>query len=87
MVSRLLKDKQVGSTLLKIVSYTVTSHALAFFAPPSPLASFQRNAFILHLMQQAFEFLREPLLWDGENREITNLTEANQFVGRIGWEV
>ncbi len=44
----------------------------------------------MHLMQQAIEFLREPLLWDGEHMEITNLTEANQGVGRSyrdGWEV
>jgi len=29
-------------------------------------------------------------LWDGENMRITNLEEANQFVGReyrAGWEV
>jgi hypothetical protein len=33
---------------------------------------------------------RRKLLWDGEKTEITNLTEANQFVGRTyreGWEV
>lgn len=33
---------------------------------------------------------RKKLLWDGENMEITNLEEANQFVGRTyreGWEV
>jgi len=33
---------------------------------------------------------RKKLLWDGENTEITNLKEANQFVGRTyrkGWEV
>ena len=33
---------------------------------------------------------RKKLLWDGENMEITNLKEANQFVGRTyreGWEV
>jgi len=35
-------------------------------------------------------FARKKLLWDGENRRITNLEEANQFVGRTyrpGWEV
>ena len=35
-------------------------------------------------------FARKKLLWDGENMRITNLEEANQFVGRIyreGWEV
>lgn len=33
---------------------------------------------------------RRKLLWDGENMEITNFEEANQFVGRTyreGWEV
>jgi predicted dehydrogenase len=33
---------------------------------------------------------RKQLLWDGENTKITNLEEANQFVGRTyreGWEV
>ena len=33
---------------------------------------------------------RKKLLWDGENMKITNLEEANQFVGRDhreGWEV
>ena len=33
---------------------------------------------------------RKKLLWDGENMRITNLEEANQFVGRVyreGWEV
>lgn len=35
-------------------------------------------------------FARKKLLWDGENMRITNLEEANQFVGRSyrkGWEV
>lgn len=35
-------------------------------------------------------FGRRKLLWDGENMKITNLEEANQFVGREyrkGWEV
>ncbi len=35
-------------------------------------------------------FARKKLLWDGENMRITNLEEANQFVGRTyrpGWEV
>jgi len=35
-------------------------------------------------------FARKKLLWDGENKRITNLEEANQFVGRTyreGWEV
>lgn len=35
-------------------------------------------------------FARKKLLWDGENMRITNLEEANQFVGRQyrkGWEV
>lgn len=35
-------------------------------------------------------FARKKLLWDGENMRITNLEEANQFVGREyrkGWEV
>ena len=35
-------------------------------------------------------FGRKKLLWDGENMKITNLEEANQFVGRVyrpGWEV
>jgi hypothetical protein len=27
-------------------------------------------------------FGRKKLLWDGENMRITNLEEANQFVGR-----
>ncbi len=39
--------------------------------------------------QQEF-FGRKKLLWDGENMRITNLEEANQFVGRTyrkGWEV
>jgi hypothetical protein len=33
---------------------------------------------------------RKKLLWDGENMKITNLEEANQFVGREyreGWKV
>ncbi len=33
-------------------------------------------------------FARKKLLWDGENMRITNMEEANQFVGRIyreGW--
>lgn len=33
---------------------------------------------------------RKKLLWDGENKRITNLEEANQFVGRTyrtGWEM
>ena len=35
-------------------------------------------------------YARKKLLWDGENMRITNLEEANQFVGRSyrkGWEV
>ncbi len=35
-------------------------------------------------------FARKKLLWDGENTRITNVEEANQFVGRTyrkGWEV
>jgi predicted dehydrogenase len=35
-------------------------------------------------------FARKKLLWDGENMRITNLEEANQFVGRTyraGWEM
>ncbi len=35
-------------------------------------------------------FGRKKLLWDGENMRITNLEEANQFVGRVyreGWKV
>ncbi len=35
-------------------------------------------------------YARKKLLWDGENMRITNLEEANQFVGRDhrkGWEV
>ena len=35
-------------------------------------------------------YARKKLLWDGENMRITNLEEANQFVGRQyrkGWEV
>ena len=35
-------------------------------------------------------YARKKLLWDGENMKITNLKEANQFVGRDyreGWEV
>ncbi|MDH4298773.1 MAG: Gfo/Idh/MocA family oxidoreductase, partial [Cyclobacteriaceae bacterium] len=35
-------------------------------------------------------FARKKLLWDGENTRITNLEEANQFVGRTyrkGWEL
>jgi hypothetical protein len=27
-------------------------------------------------------FARKKLLWDGENMRITNLEEANQYVGR-----
>jgi hypothetical protein len=33
---------------------------------------------------------RKKLLWDGENMQITNLKEANQFIGRNyrkGWEL
>ena len=33
---------------------------------------------------------RKKLLWDGDNMRITNLDEANQFVGKIyrkGWEL
>ncbi len=41
--------------------------------------------------QRKMEFYgRKKLLWDGENMRITNLEEANQFVGRTyrdGWEV
>lgn len=35
-------------------------------------------------------YARKKLLWDGENMRITNLEEANQFVGRTyreGWKV
>ncbi len=35
-------------------------------------------------------FARKKLLWDGENMRITNIEEANQFVGRTyreGWEI
>jgi predicted dehydrogenase len=36
-------------------------------------------------------YARKKLLWDGENKRITNLEEANQFVGRSsyrkGWEI
>ena len=35
-------------------------------------------------------YARKKLLWDGENTRITNIEEANQFVGRTyrtGWEV
>jgi len=35
-------------------------------------------------------YARKKLLWDGENTRITNLEEANQFVGRSyrkGWEM
>ncbi|PSR14047.1 MAG: oxidoreductase [Bacteroidetes bacterium] len=35
-------------------------------------------------------YARKKLLWDGENMRITNLAEANQFVGRqyrAGWEM
>jgi predicted dehydrogenase len=35
-------------------------------------------------------FARKKLLWDGENMRITNLEEANQFVGRTyreGWQL
>ena len=35
-------------------------------------------------------YARKKLLWDGENMRITNLEEANQFVGRTyrkGWEI
>ena len=35
-------------------------------------------------------YARKKLLWDGENMKITNLEEANQYVGRTyreGWEV
>ena len=33
---------------------------------------------------------RRKLLWDGEKMKITNMEEANQFVGRTyrkGWDV
>lgn len=40
---------------------------------------------------QAEFYARKKLLWDGENMRITNLEEANQFVGRTnyrdGWKV
>jgi predicted dehydrogenase len=43
------------------------------------------------ISQNKWEFYgRKKLLWDGENMKITNLEEANQFVGRTyrkGWEV
>ena len=35
-------------------------------------------------------YARKKLLWDGDNIKITNLDEANQFVGREyrkGWEI
>ena len=35
-------------------------------------------------------FGRKKLIWDGKNIKITNLEEANQFVGREyrkGWEI
>ena len=35
-------------------------------------------------------YARKKLIWDGENTRITNLEEANQFVGRVyrsGWEM
>ena len=35
-------------------------------------------------------YARKKLLWDGDNMKITNLEEANQFVGRIyrkGWKI
>jgi hypothetical protein len=35
-------------------------------------------------------FARKKLIWDGKNIKITNLEEANQFVGREyrkGWEI
>ncbi len=35
-------------------------------------------------------YARKKLLWDGENMQITNLEDANQFVGRTyreGWEI
>lgn len=35
-------------------------------------------------------YARKKLIWDGENARITNLEEANQFVGRVyrsGWEM
>lgn len=35
-------------------------------------------------------YARKKLLWDGENMRITNLEDANQFVGRIyreGWQI
>jgi hypothetical protein len=35
-------------------------------------------------------FARKKLFWDGAGMKITNLEEANQFVGRTyrkGWEV
>lgn len=38
----------------------------------------------------AHYYARRKLLWDGENMRITNIEEANQFVGRTyreGWEV
>ena len=41
--------------------------------------------------KESMEFFgRKKLLWDGENMKITNLKEANQFVGRSyrkGWEM
>ena len=35
-------------------------------------------------------YARKKLLWDGDNMKITNMEEANQFVGRdyrAGWEI
>ena len=35
-------------------------------------------------------FARKKLIWDGNNMEITNLEEANQFVTRTyrdGWKI
>ena len=35
-------------------------------------------------------YARKKLLWDGDNMRITNMDDANQFVGRdyrSGWEI
>ena len=50
-----------------------------------------RSYFLRKKNKQSFDYYgRKKLLWDGEKMKITNLAEANQFVGRTyrpGWEL
>ena len=50
------------------------------------------RAYLLrHLVEERYTYFgQRKLLWDGDNMTITNLEEANQFVGRTyreGWEL